>query len=176
MLLCHSLKTVDCTLWNSFVDKVADLRGMDAPILSISNVRVSDYQGGQSQFTAPPPAPILALSPQLVRTGVSLSTVSRSVISINPESEEAKKLREWYDSEGRGASTQAAGEGLASTSPGRSPPLPFLSLRYCLLCVFELPAACVTTLRNLFTASDCCCLALQGAVQGHARDPQGHPA
>ena len=50
--------------------------------------------------------------------GVSLSTVSRSVVQVNPDNEEAQKLREWYDTEGRGAATQAAGEGLMTATPG----------------------------------------------------------
>jgi replication factor A1 len=37
---------------------------------------------------------------------------------VNPDVEEARKLREWYDSEGRGATTQAAGEGLMIATPG----------------------------------------------------------
>lgn len=93
-LLDASLKTVECTLWNDNVDYIRQLSGLDTPVVSVSTVRVSDFQG------------------------VSLSTVSRSVIDINPSSEEAQKLRTWYDTEGRNATTTAAGEGLVT--PGKS--------------------------------------------------------
>ena len=46
--------------------------------------------------------------------GVSVSAVQRSDIQINPETPEAQALKQWYDFEGRTASTQHAGEGLAN--------------------------------------------------------------
>jgi len=49
-----------------------------------------------------------------VTTGVSVSAGQRSDIQINPDTPEAQALRQWYDFEGRTASTQHAGEGLAN--------------------------------------------------------------
>jgi hypothetical protein len=46
-LLDASLKTVECTLWNNNVDYIRQLSGLDAPIVSVSTVRVSDFQGGK---------------------------------------------------------------------------------------------------------------------------------
>ena len=46
--------------------------------------------------------------------GVSLSSLQRSVISLNPELPEAGALREWWEASGRSAALSAAGEGLES--------------------------------------------------------------
>ena len=49
-----------------------------------------------------------------MHAGVSVSAGQRSDIQINPDTPEAQALRQWYDFEGRTASTQHAGEGLAN--------------------------------------------------------------
>ena len=49
-----------------------------------------------------------------MRAGVSLSTVTRSGVSVEPEGERADALRRWWESDGRTAPTQHLGEGLAS--------------------------------------------------------------
>lgn len=46
--------------------------------------------------------------------GVSLSTLQRSQVLLNPNVPESATLREWYESEGRGAATTHVGEGLES--------------------------------------------------------------
>lgn len=46
--------------------------------------------------------------------GLSLSTVSRSVLQIEPDSPEAAELRRWWTSEGCTAEFAHAGEGLAT--------------------------------------------------------------
>ena len=43
-----------------------------------------------------------------------MSAGQRSDIQINPDIPEAQALKQWYDFEGRTASTQHAGEGLAT--------------------------------------------------------------
>lgn len=48
------------------------------------------------------------------RAGVSVSTVTRSAIAINPEGEAAEALRGWWDATGCTAALSHAGEGLAS--------------------------------------------------------------
>ena len=48
------------------------------------------------------------------RAGVSVSTITRSAIAINPEGEEADALRGWWDATGCSAVLTHAGEGLAS--------------------------------------------------------------
>ena len=45
---------------------------------------------------------------------MSVSTVTRSAVVINPENEEADALRSWWDSTGCTAALSHAGEGLAS--------------------------------------------------------------
>ena len=50
----------------------------------------------------------------MVNAGVSVSAGQRSDIQINPDTSEAQALKQWYDFEGRTASTQHAGEGLAN--------------------------------------------------------------
>jgi len=56
-----------------------------------------------------------------VITGVSVSAGQRSDIQINPDTPEAQALRQWYDFEGRTASTQHAGEGLANARSAIKP-------------------------------------------------------
>ena len=46
--------------------------------------------------------------------GVSLSSLQRSSVQINPDCKEADDLREWWCSAGAVASFAHAGEGLAS--------------------------------------------------------------
>ena len=50
----------------------------------------------------------------VVYTGVSVSGLQRSSLQINPDCEEARTLREWWDTTGCCAPTQHAGEHLAS--------------------------------------------------------------
>jgi hypothetical protein len=60
----------------------------------------------------------------IIGAGVSVSTISRSAIAINPESEEATALRGWWDATGCTAALTHAGEGLSSAlkcAPSHSP-------------------------------------------------------
>ncbi|KAB2609461.1 replication protein A 70 kDa DNA-binding subunit B-like [Pyrus ussuriensis x Pyrus communis] len=94
-------KTVVVALWGELATSVGqqllDIADQ-SPIVAIKSLKVGDFQG------------------------VSLSTLSRSTILVNPESPEAKKLRSWYDSEGRGASLASVGSGMSplAKSGGRS--------------------------------------------------------
>lgn len=51
---------------------------------------------------------------------MSLSTISKTILTMDPEIPEALKLKQWYEDSGRTAPTTSAGEGLASAkSPGQ---------------------------------------------------------
>ncbi|DBB18305.1 TPA: hypothetical protein ACH3X3_003260 [Trebouxia sp. C0006] len=90
-LLDQSQKTVTMTLWGETAqEKGPLLEAQDCPVITVTACRVSDYNG------------------------VSVSAGQRSDIQINPDTPEAQALRQWYDFEGRTASTQHAGEGLAN--------------------------------------------------------------
>lgn len=86
-------KTVVVSLWNELATGVGqellDIADQN-PIVAIKSLKVGDFQG------------------------VSLSALSKSVVLVNPDLPEAKKLRSWYDSEGKESS-------LASVSSGMSP-------------------------------------------------------
>ncbi|KAI4343969.1 hypothetical protein L6164_011252 [Bauhinia variegata] len=88
-------KTVVVSLWNDLATGVGQelLDVADkSPIVAIKSLKVGDFQG------------------------VSLSAISKSAILVNPDIPEAKKLRCWYDSEGKGASMASVGSGLSSVS------------------------------------------------------------
>jgi replication factor A1 len=71
----------------------AEQAGQAPPVVAISSCRVSSYNG------------------------VSVSSVGRSTVLINPTPEQAPEaagLREWYEAAGRGAATSHVGEGLAT--------------------------------------------------------------
>ncbi|KAL3678223.1 hypothetical protein R1sor_021179 [Riccia sorocarpa] len=93
----ESNKTVVISLWNDLAtDFGAKLLNMvdEAPVVAFRSVRVGDYQG------------------------ISLSSISKSTVIINPEIPEAKTLREWYDDTGRSATMAPAGANLPGRSPG----------------------------------------------------------
>jgi len=59
------------------------------------------------------------------RAGVSVSTISRSAIATNPDSQEAAALRGWWDATGCTAALTHAGEGLSSAlRRAAAPPRP----------------------------------------------------
>mmetsp|Transcript_39697 Transcript_39697/g.86448 ORF Transcript_39697/g.86448 Transcript_39697/m.86448 type:complete len:589 (-) Transcript_39697:400-2166(-) len=98
-LLDANSKTVTMTVWNKLAtDETAELPSLVASgttVVAIKGVRASDYNG------------------------VSLSTLGRTVVSINPkELPEAEALREWFEAGGKSAPTVAAGAGLASANKG----------------------------------------------------------
>ena len=95
VLLDETKRTVSLTLWNSLaVEQGEQLANMTAPIIAVRGLRVTDYNG------------------------VSLSTVARSELFVEPETEDVASrvadLRAWYDAEGATAETTAAGAGLAT--------------------------------------------------------------
>ncbi|THU72612.1 hypothetical protein C4D60_Mb04t14040 [Musa balbisiana] len=88
-----SNKTVNVSLWNDLATDVGQqlLDMVDtSPVVAIKCLKVGDFQG------------------------VSLSTLSRSTVVINPDLPETKKLRSWYDSEGKGTSMASIGSNLIS--------------------------------------------------------------
>ncbi|CDP19103.1 unnamed protein product [Coffea canephora] len=90
-------KTVVISLWNDLATTVGqELVDMadKSPVVAIKTLKVGDFQG------------------------VSLSTLSKSVVAINPEIPEAKKLRNWFDSEGKETSLASVGAGLNPTTKG----------------------------------------------------------
>ncbi|KAG8379305.1 hypothetical protein BUALT_Bualt07G0074600 [Buddleja alternifolia] len=91
-------KTVVVSLWNDLATSVGQelLDVADkSPVVAIKSLKVGDFQG------------------------VSLSAISKSVIVVDPDTPEAKKLRSWYDSEGKETSLAAIGAGLSpNTSSG----------------------------------------------------------
>ncbi|KAJ0963496.1 hypothetical protein J5N97_028618 [Dioscorea zingiberensis] len=90
-----SNKTVTVSLWNELATEVGQ-QLLDivetSPIVAIKSLKVGDFQG------------------------VSLSSLSKSKVLINPDLPEAKKLRAWFDSEGKGTSMASVGSGLISAS------------------------------------------------------------
>ncbi|XVF49955.1 hypothetical protein PTKIN_Ptkin04bG0057800 [Pterospermum kingtungense] len=94
-------RTVVVSLWNELANTIGqELFDMadKSPIVAIKSLKVSDFQG------------------------VSLSTLGKSTVLINPDVPEAKKLRSWYDSEGKESSMASIGSGLSplSKTGGRS--------------------------------------------------------
>ncbi|KAL3637902.1 Replication protein A 70 kDa DNA-binding subunit D [Castilleja foliolosa] len=90
-------KTVVVSLWGDNATNVGqELLDMSdkSPVVAIKSLKVGDFQG------------------------VSLSAVSKSVVVINPENPEAKKLRSWYDSEGKDTSLASIGSGLSPLAKG----------------------------------------------------------
>ncbi|TYI35669.1 hypothetical protein ES332_A03G091800v1 [Gossypium tomentosum] len=88
-------KTVVVSLWNELANNIGQELFDNAdksPIVAIKSLKVSDFQG------------------------VSLSTLGKSSVMINPDIPEAKKLRSWYDSEGKGSSMASIGLGLSPSS------------------------------------------------------------
>ncbi|KAM7475686.1 hypothetical protein LguiB_022929 [Lonicera macranthoides] len=88
-------KTVVVSLWNDLATGVGQelLDVADThPIVAIKSLKVGDFQG------------------------VSLSTLSRSVVVINPDRPESKKLKSWYDSEGKETSMVSIGSGLSPST------------------------------------------------------------
>ncbi|KAL9686081.1 hypothetical protein QQ045_023536 [Rhodiola kirilowii] len=85
-------KTVVVSLWSELATGIGQelLDIVDSsPVVAIKSVKVGDFQG------------------------ISLSTVSRSSVVINPDIPEARKLRSWYDSEGKGTSLASIGSGMS---------------------------------------------------------------
>jgi len=102
-LVDSACKTVTITLWGATAEGVgseleAAAAGSHKPVVAISSCRVSSYNG------------------------VSVSTLGRSQVLIDPTSEtvpEAHAIRTWWDTEGAGAEMQAVGEGMATAlKPG----------------------------------------------------------
>ncbi|KAK1427233.1 hypothetical protein QVD17_15916 [Tagetes erecta] len=94
-------KTVVISLWNALAtdlgQKLLDMAD-ESPVVAIKSLRVSDFQG------------------------VSLSTINKSIIEINPNSPDSQKLKSWFQSEGKESSLEAVGSNLSSSmqSGGRS--------------------------------------------------------
>ncbi|XP_051115840.1 replication protein A 70 kDa DNA-binding subunit B [Andrographis paniculata] len=90
-------KTVVVSLWNDLAagvgQELLDIADK-SPVVAIKSLKVGDFQG------------------------VSLSTISKSVVAVNPDIQEAKKLRAWYDSEGKNISLDAVGSGLSPSTNG----------------------------------------------------------
>ncbi|KAK7838737.1 replication protein A 70 kDa DNA-binding subunit B [Quercus suber] len=92
-------KTVVVSLWNDLATSVGqellDIADK-SPIVAIKSLKVGDFQG------------------------VSLSALSRSVALVNPDLPEAKKLRSWYDSEGKESSMASVSSGMSPSSKSGS--------------------------------------------------------
>ncbi|KAF6165037.1 hypothetical protein GIB67_000621 [Kingdonia uniflora] len=94
-----SKKTVVVSLWNDLAtgigQELLDIADT-APIVALRSLKVGEFQG------------------------VSLSSLTKSTVLINPDIPEAKKLRTWYTSEGKGTSMDSIGSGVSSKSGSRS--------------------------------------------------------
>ena len=76
---------------------------------------LAEEKGSQLEDAATPRVVIIRGARVTDFNGVSLSTVSRSEMLIEPDDvDEAAALRSWYDENGNGLETKAAGEGLAT--------------------------------------------------------------
>jgi len=78
VLVDKSLTEINLTLWGTTAEK---FNGDNSPILAIKGARVSDYNG------------------------VSLSTISNTVLQINPDLPQCHELRGWYEAEGSSITT-----------------------------------------------------------------------
>ncbi|KAG6404070.1 hypothetical protein SASPL_136307 [Salvia splendens] len=81
-------KTVVVSLWKDLATSVGqELLDMadKSPVVAIKSLKVGEFQG------------------------VSLSALSKSIVLVDPDTPEAKKLRSWYDSEGKDTSLAAIG-------------------------------------------------------------------
>ncbi|CAL5441904.1 unnamed protein product [Camellia sinensis] len=88
-------KTVVVSLWNDLATNIGqELLDMSdkSPVVAIKSLKVGDFQG------------------------VSLSALSKSIVVVNPDTPESKKLRSWYDSEGKEVSMASIGSGMSSTT------------------------------------------------------------
>ncbi|ERN07534.1 hypothetical protein AMTR_s00154p00046110 [Amborella trichopoda] len=95
-----SEKTVTISLWNDAATTVGqELQDSvdSAPIVAFKSLKVGEFQG------------------------VSLSMISRSIVAVNPDTPEAKKLRSWYDTEGKGTSMASIGSSVISNSSKLGP-------------------------------------------------------
>ena len=89
----NSGRSVQVTLWQNLASNEGaelDKLQTECPIIALHGVRANDYNG------------------------VSLSTVSRSSIIMNPEIPEAKELKEWLSAQGGKTDFPHCGEGLAN--------------------------------------------------------------
>ncbi|KAF8408394.1 hypothetical protein HHK36_007544 [Tetracentron sinense] len=91
----ESKKTVVISLWNDHATNIGqELLDISetSPIVALKSLKVGDFQG------------------------VSLSSLSKSTVLLNSDIPESKKLRSWFDSEGKGTSMASVGSGMISTS------------------------------------------------------------
>ncbi|CAL1393132.1 unnamed protein product [Linum trigynum] len=97
----ESKKTIVVSLWNDLAtgagQELLDMADK-SPVVAIKALRVGDFQG------------------------ISLSTVGKSMLQINPETPESKKLRSWYESDGKDSAMAPIASGFSPTikSGGRS--------------------------------------------------------
>ncbi|KAK4782483.1 hypothetical protein SAY86_016585 [Trapa natans] len=90
-------KSVVVSLWNDLATGVGqDLLDIadKSPTVAIKSLKVGDFQG------------------------VSLSALSRSLVLVNPDIIEAKNLRSWFDSEGKGTAMESVGSDAVSSARG----------------------------------------------------------
>ncbi|NP_001384500.1 Replication protein A 70 kDa DNA-binding subunit B [Zea mays] len=90
-------KTVSISLWNDLATTTGqELLNMadSSPVVAIKSLKVSDFQG------------------------VSLSTVGKSTLAINPDLHEAQNLKSWYDSEGKDTSLAPIGAEMGAARAG----------------------------------------------------------
>ncbi|KAF3551527.1 hypothetical protein DY000_02000346 [Brassica cretica] len=95
ILADETKKTVVVSLWNDLAtDLGQELLDMadKYPVIAIKSLKVGDFQG------------------------VSLSTISKSDVVVNPDIPEAAKLKSWYDSEGKETSMSAIGSGMSPSA------------------------------------------------------------
>uniref|UniRef100_A0A383VJ14 Replication protein A subunit n=1 Tax=Tetradesmus obliquus TaxID=3088 RepID=A0A383VJ14_TETOB len=88
--------SVVLTLWADQASR-AELDGCEGQLLQVTCVRVGDYNG------------------------CSLSAVTRSQVSVNPESAAADALREWWQAEGSSAALTPLGQASAAGGAGGGP-------------------------------------------------------
>jgi replication factor A1 len=95
--MCRSGKTVVLTLWGDNVAQAAALEGQEGGVVvSCSACRVTDYNG------------------------CSLSTLTRSVLTVDPDVPAAAELMQWWRDTGSSSTTlqPVGGEAAAARTPG----------------------------------------------------------
>ncbi|KAJ0105621.1 hypothetical protein Patl1_18907 [Pistacia atlantica] len=117
-------RTVVVSLWNDLATNVGqELLDMvdQSPVVAIKSLKVGDFQGSLKLNVIESCKWRYMVVKKLYSfviyfyaiAGISLSALGKSTVLINPDIPEAKKLRAWFDSEGKETSMASIGSGLS---------------------------------------------------------------
>lgn len=101
-------KTVTISLWNDLATTTGqELLDMvdSSPVVAIKSLKVSDFQGMPSLISVQSSSwksvsywkcVVINCGAEICLAGVSLSTIGKSTLAINPDLPEAQNLKSWY--------------------------------------------------------------------------------